>query len=160
MPRQESDREDLLLEATALVERVELTAADRVAPIVAGFRSDCSLSIFFGAEPVYQFNSAGELRRAYANDQLLKALQGRLVALRRERHGDEVQLLRHELDAAEQLSFLDEMSARLGKFACDIDTGFLRIAAQVPQHCDVLSRVRSWLGDHPNPSIAQRPNVS
>ena len=160
MARQESDREDLLREATALVERIELTSDDRVDTIVAGFRADGSLSIFFGAVPVYQFNSAGELRRAYANDRLLKASHGRLVALRRERHGDEVQLLRQEMDAADQESFMAEMSARLGEFTRDIDTGELQIVGQVPPDADILSRIRTWLDDHPRPTIAQRPNVS
>lgn len=160
MAGQESDREDLLREATALVERVELTSGDRRVSIVAGFRDDGSLSIFFGAEPVYQFNSAGELRRAFVNDRLLKASNGRLVALRRERHGDEVQLLRHDLDAAEQESFLDQMSNQLRNFAQGIDSSILQIVGQVPPNADILSRIRSWLGDYPTPTVAQRPNVS
>src|SRR5688572_26999220 len=66
MSRRESDREDLLREATALVERVELLVPGEGEPVVAGFRRDGSLSVFFGPEAVYQFNSAGELRRAFA----------------------------------------------------------------------------------------------
>ena len=69
MARDESDREDLLREATALVERIELAPADAADDehIVAGFRRDGALSIYFGADPVYHFNSAGELRRAYCD---------------------------------------------------------------------------------------------
>jgi hypothetical protein len=43
---------------------------------IAGFRTSGS-DFFFGAEPVYQFNTAGELRRAYCDDLLIKASRGR-----------------------------------------------------------------------------------
>ena len=38
MARREQDREDILAEATALVERVELQIAGETDPIVVGFR--------------------------------------------------------------------------------------------------------------------------
>src|SRR5687767_14012240 len=116
MAREESNREDLFREATALVERIELvpklakstastiTAGDE--PIVAGFRTDGALSSFFCADPVYQFNAAGELRRAYCDGLLFKAVNGRLVSLRRERNEQEVQLARHELSDIEQEEFV------------------------------------------------------
>src|SRR5215216_4505512 len=93
MAREGSSREDLLREATALVERIELlprttdrsmVASDLVGEhIIAGFRRDGALSIFFGEDPVYQFNAAGALRRAYCDGKLLKAARGRLAALQR-----------------------------------------------------------------------------
>ena len=73
MARRESDREDLLREATALVERAELTIEGFDEPIVVGFRRDGSASFFFGADPVYQFNTAFELRRAFVVGLLYKA---------------------------------------------------------------------------------------
>ena len=76
-------------------------------PIVVGFRRDGALSIFFGDDPVYQFNAAGELRRAYCDGLLFKAVRGRLVSLRRVRgQHDEVQLVRHDLTRREQAAFL------------------------------------------------------
>src|SRR3954451_8705906 len=111
MARDESNREDLLREATALVERIELIpngAADN-RHIIAGFRRDGALSIFFGEDPVYQFNAAGELRRAYHDGKLLKATRGRLAALKRARTEHEIQLVRHELSGAEQAEFLSRM---------------------------------------------------
>src|ERR1700704_5517811 len=100
MAREESSREELLREATALVERVELIPNVAISDghIVAGFRRNGALSVFFGEDPVYQFNAAGELRRAYTNGKLLKADRGRLAALQRVRTQNEVQLVRHELD--------------------------------------------------------------
>src|SRR4051794_11841558 len=98
MARHESDREDLLREATALVERVELTMAGSEEPIVIGFRRDGSCSMFFGADPVYQFNTQAELRRAFREGRLVKAEGGRLVALERRREAGQLVLLRHALD--------------------------------------------------------------
>src|SRR5687768_8047260 len=106
MSRTESDREDLLREATALVERAELQVAGLGEPIVVGFRRDGAASFFFGADPVYQFNAAGELRRAYVGGLLYKAEQGELVALRRERTPAETALVRHDLSAAESTDLL------------------------------------------------------
>jgi hypothetical protein len=159
MARYESDREDLLREATALVERVELMSADLADPIVAGFRADGSLSIYFGAEPVYQFNSAGELRRAYAGGRLIKAVHGQLIALRRERRDDEVLLLRHELDNAEQEDFLQKMASRLSAFARELAADAFQIVGQVPLDADVVTRIRTWLNPHLLPTVANRPNV-
>lgn len=68
MARDESRREDLLREATAFVERIELVPSSSTSkaaetPIVVGFRADGALSVFFGEDPAYQFNAAGELLR-------------------------------------------------------------------------------------------------
>src|SRR5262245_10991650 len=95
MAREESDREDLLREATALVERIELIVdiGNAGQHVVAGFRTNGAASIFFGADPVYQFNAAGELRRAYCDGVLIKGSRGRLVSLSRKRLANESLLL-------------------------------------------------------------------
>src|SRR5437588_282047 len=85
MARETTDREDLLREATALVERAELAVADWPEPVVIGFRRDGAASIYFGGDPVYQFNARGELRRAFVADRLFKAEHGILAALDRQR---------------------------------------------------------------------------
>src|SRR4051794_4315307 len=113
MARTESDREDLLREATALVERVELQVDGLEQPIVVGFRRDGCASFFFGAEAVYQFNSAGELRRGYIDGLLYKAVGGRLISLKRERTGTAVTLQRLELDADQIAAILESASADL-----------------------------------------------
>src|SRR4051812_13576909 len=117
MAREESSREDLLREATALVERIELipdSSGELTGTrIVAGFRRDGALSIFFGDDTVYQFNAASELRRAYCDGKLFKAARGRLAALKRVRTEHELQLVRHDLSETEQATFLAEMANRL-----------------------------------------------
>src|SRR5512138_3714273 len=111
MSRHESDREDLLREATALVERVELSVAGMTENVVAGFRRDGAASFFFGADPVYQFNAAGELRRAFVGGLLYKTDRGKLVEMRRERTAEAVELRSRQLDAVETASFLAQAEA-------------------------------------------------
>ena len=156
MAREESDREDLLREATALVERIELAPVGESAGqhVVAGFRAGGAVSFYFGAEPVYQFNAAGELRRAFCNGLLIKASCGRLVSLSRKRLTTEVQLLSHELSDVEQADFVAKMRDRLQRFAAALETSQLTIVGQVPADADVLGRLRKWMATHDGQKIA------
>src|SRR5688572_5223634 len=109
MARESQDREDLLAEATALVERVELAIPGEREPVVAGFRRDGCLSLFFGADPVYQFNTSNMLRRAYVGGKLYKAEKGHLIALDRRRESGGVYLVRQPLDVRATADFLSRM---------------------------------------------------
>jgi hypothetical protein len=161
MARDESPREDLLREATALVERIELApaGAEEHEHIVAGFRPDGALSIYFGAEPAYHFNSAGELRRAYCRGLLIKAEAGRLVSMQRLRQENEVQLVRHALSDSEQAEFVANMSRQLSDFEqlCRSNT-FVKVG-QVPVEADVLDRVLNYLAKYRTTTIAKSPRV-
>lgn len=168
MAREESSREDLLREATALVERIELAPRDTQLHsagaradehVVAGFRRDGAFSIFFGDDPVYQFNAAGELRRAYLNGKLLKADHGRLAALDRVRTAHETQLVRHDLTQDEQLAFEAKLQDDLKRFALALNANQLTVVGQVPDGADVLGRVRSWFTSHNRWPVAARPNA-
>jgi hypothetical protein len=161
MARQESDREDLLREATALVERIELAPpnASEADHIVAGFRREGALSVYFGADPAYHFNPAGELRRAYVDGLLYKAQDGRLVSLERLRTDEEVQLLSRQLSGDQQRSILDAMTHQLSELARQIEASELRVVGQVPEDADVLGRVARWLQSHDQITVAALPNV-
>jgi hypothetical protein len=161
MARNELDREDLLREAAALVERVEfkLTHAPSDDPIVVGFRANGAMSIFFGVDPVYQFNAKGELRRAFCDGRLYKAVRGRLASLRRERRSHEVQLLRRDLSDAEQVAFIDKVSTRLQSFAHQLSANELTVVGQVPDGADVVERVKSWFATCGTISVAKMPNA-
>jgi hypothetical protein len=160
MSRSESDREDLLREATALVERAELTIPGCDEPVVVGFRRDGAASFFFGADPVYQFNTAGELRRAYVAGLLYKAEQGKLVALRRQRTATETALVRHELTPAETASFLDIAQRFLINLQTSLNAGHHKLLREVPPAADVPRRIAGWLRDLPSPiHLAPRPHV-
>jgi hypothetical protein len=160
MAREQSDREDLLREATALVERAELTATGFDEPLVIGFRRDGSASVYFGADPVYQFNTAWELRRAFVDGLLYKAAGGRLVSLTRQRSGDVVVMLRAELADDQATAFLDNLRARLRQLRAALASGSFALHDQVPADANVVARIRHWLVDlPPKIGVAQVPNV-
>ncbi len=168
MAREEHPREDLIREATALLRRLELTRkaasfgapSAEQAPIVCGFRAHGAFSIYFGEDPVYQFNSTGELRRAYRNGLLIKADQRQLASLTRQRTGSVVALLRHDFTSQETESFLLEMSGRLGRLEEGLRRGELLVSRQMPPDVDILSEVLQWLDDHPTATIAETPRVN
>ena len=175
MARQESEREDLLREATALVERIEFAAGDRVESpestagnaafsgkhdgVVVGFRANGAASFFFGSDPVYQFNAAGELRRAYSDGLLIKAERGRLIALERVRCSNAVQLVRHELFGKGQAAFLIELQRRLRQLATALANDGLVLVGQFPPDGFVRERVCAWLASHESIGIAATPRV-
>ncbi len=144
MARQEQVREDLLAEATALVERVELALPGYPEPVVAGFRaSDCA-SLFFGSDPVYQFNSQRQLRRAFVDGMLYKADGGRLISLARTRSAGRLELVRGQLDDAAQARILGAMAAHLAAMRGALESGDARIRRQVPEDANVIVRLRHW----------------
>lgn len=162
MAREEHDREDLLREATSLVERVELRVACEVAPVVIGFRRDGCASVYLGASPAYHFNARNELRRAYVADELWKAEDGRLVAMNRERNAERVQLVARGLTDDEQAAALADLCQRLRALEADLRTpGGFEIVGQVPAARDVLARVRDWLSALPDEiAVAARPHAN
>lgn len=146
MARNESDREDLLREATGLVERVELQVDGFHEPIVVGFRRSGCGSIYFGPDPVVQFNSRDELRRGFRDDRLLKAEQGRLVELTRERTDEATFLVRRDLSDQEQHALLDALSDKVARLSAALQADQVQVVGQVPAEADVVGRVRRWLG--------------
>lgn len=160
MAKQEHDREDLLREATALVERAEFTIDGYDDPIVVGFRRDGSPSAFLGVDPVYQFNKHNELRRAYRNGSLFKAEGGRLVRLQRNRTAKATELIRHELTDAEQQAFLDELVTRITELRNRLGLGGFQLIGQVPTTTSVMDRIQKWLDKLSlPPSPASSPRV-
>ncbi len=160
MARQERDREDILREATALVERAELRVAGFHDDIVIGFRRDGCGSIFVGPDPVYQFNSAGELRRAYQAGKLIKAERGKLVSLSRQREASQVLMQRHELNETETSAFVEQMNSDLLRLREALHEGNVTIAGQIPPDGEVVERIRRWLDSLGNElAIARRPHA-
>ncbi|HET6882738.1 MAG TPA: hypothetical protein VFI31_21400 [Pirellulales bacterium] len=150
-----------MAEATALAERAELRVPAEQEPVVVGFRRNGAASVFFGAEPAYHFNTAGELRRAYVAGLLYKAERARLVSLRRQRVPGEVQLLRHDLTDEETSAFLAEFVSRLDSLRTAFSSGACRVLRQAPENADVLARIRRWLDSlSPPVAVAATPRVS
>jgi hypothetical protein len=151
MAREEQPREDLLAEAKNLVERVSLQpGAGSVlgAEVVAGFRRDGSLAIFFGQQRVYQFTSTAGLRRAFVDDVLYKAQAGVLIAMRRERMSDAVNLVSTPLDTRATNEFLAQMSGCLTGLQRDLEAGKYALLGQVPADGMVIERLLAWLVAH------------
>ena len=148
MARDEQDREDLLAEATALVERASLRLPDEAEETVVGFRRDGGLALYLAADRVYQFNSSGQLRRAFVGELLYKAQAGELVSLRRERSDVAVQLVSRPLTDAELSSFLVEMRSAIDALRQSLGTESYQLLGQVPASAQVLPRVRDWLDTH------------
>ncbi|HZZ73541.1 MAG TPA: hypothetical protein VFE24_14910 [Pirellulales bacterium] len=159
--REESAREDLMREATALVARVALQVESEAEPVVIGFRRGGEASVFFGADPVYQFNSQSELRRAFFAGRLMKAERGALVELTRHRTEHETQLRRHPLSAEATQGFLASMSERLTRIRGRLQAGRYQVLSQVPSELDLLARVQGWLAALPSPArIASAPGIN
>jgi hypothetical protein len=160
MAREEQDREDLMREATALVRRVELRVPHEVDAIVVGFRRDGACSLFFGADPVYQFNARGELRRGYVDGKLLKAERGRLAELTRVRTVEETQLVRVDLDAGATAMLLAAMTARLARLRDAFAAEQVTVVAEVPVGGEVAADVRRAVEQLAEaPRIADSPRV-
>ncbi len=148
MARDESDREDLLREAVALVRRAEYVFPDRTEPVVAGFKRDGSLSIYFGPDPVYQFNPAGQLRRAFVGGFLFRTQGTTLARLQRTRTETETVLLRHDLVDVELRAFLDRMQCELRELHARLSEGavpFVAAPAPVDPRPELLAAIESLL---------------
>lgn len=123
MARDESDREDLIREATALRNRVEWQIPDESELVFAGVRSNGSLAIYFGPDPVYQFSLDGGLRRAFADGFLYRTQGTTLARLVRRRSSQETVLHRSNLNSSELSQFLSSMDEKLIRLMQSIADG-------------------------------------
>ncbi len=161
MAREESDREDLLGEATALVERIELRIPAFAEPVVAGFREEGAASFYFGPDCVYQFNSAGELRRGFENGRLIAAGRGGLYRLTRERTATSHSLLRREFTPEETAEYLARARKHFEELAAALSAGEFTVIGQQPAEANVLQRVQRWVEALPAEiPIARSPGIA
>ena len=158
MARHEQDREDLMVEATALVERVELRVPHEAEPIVLGVRASGCLSIYFGADPALHFNTQGELRRAFVAGQLLTAEAGRIVLMTRRRAEGEVQLLRRDVAETEATALRITLQTRIEVVRTALLSGTYELLRQVPVDAPFAAEV--WRERLPREVIpAQEPHA-
>ena len=160
MARNENDREDILREATAMVERIAWQVGNPPQEVVAGFRVDGCLSLYFDQDPVYQFNTAGQLRRLYLSGCRYKAEQGRLIRLYTQRTPSQTMLVRHELTAEETAQVLFDMTNHLHLLQASLVQQTAQLVGQVPADAPVSSRVLDWLNTYSATlSIASSPHA-
>jgi hypothetical protein len=141
MPRHEADREDLMAEATALRERVELAIPGEPENVVAGFRENGFFSLYFGPDPLFHFDAEGRLRRAFVAGDLYRSQGRTLSRLTRTRSGGEVHLVRYDLEPEELAQFLAEMREKLIRLQDAIERHTASVIAQVPPEAELLPRL-------------------
>jgi hypothetical protein len=145
MALEESDREDLLREATALVERAELTLPGKDEPWIVGFRRDGCGSLYAGQNTALHFNSAHELRRAYWQAQLIKAERGSLFVVERIRAAGRVTLKSTPLAHGELATFQRTVAKTLAELLTALESHTARWVGQVPADADLAPRIQHWL---------------
>jgi hypothetical protein len=138
MARNEADREDLMREAVALTERVELCVPGFEELITIGFRSNRAMSIFVGQDPVYQFDPSGRLRRAFVDGFLFRSQHSGLARLERVRNESEVQLLRYDLSPSECSASQKAMKETLHRILLQLQEKAVRVERSVPETVDLL----------------------
>ena len=151
MERKESDKEDLMVEATALVERIEYEHngstdfAEVHSLMTAGYRRDGSFSIYFDQEHFYQFDDAGLLRRAWSKGFLYRTQGDTLAELDRVRTGEKTILQRRDLSPSELASFAVEMRQRLSSLLSAQEKDLLRVRRVVSPNSDLKVRIPKTL---------------
>lgn len=85
-------RENLMQDATAYARRLMIRNTKTGESIFAGMRKPGGWSIYFGEDPVYQFNAQNKLRRVHFEDQNYAASAGKLYLLHRARVGGRVEI--------------------------------------------------------------------
>lgn len=132
MARRESDRDDLLAEATAFVRRVEFRIPEEPEPVVIGIHADGRFSVYFGSDPVFHLSATGRLRRAFVAGELYRTQGETLARLRRERSETETVLKRYDLNGEELARFLQTARVRLHQLATACENGCDELLRRVP----------------------------
>jgi hypothetical protein len=162
MARYAQDREDLLRDAKAFDRRVELLVRLNGQDVVvfAGFRKAGAVSFYFEADPVYHFNSRGELRRAFVDDRPIKAERACLISWQPRRESNQVQMLRNKMSEQEQRQFCDTLLSRLRLLHTALRNGDYEEKGQVPHESDVVGELQVWLSQLQEAVIARSPGVN
>jgi hypothetical protein len=153
MARQHHDREDLLRDATAFVERFQARISGQSEEWFIGFRPDSALGIYAGQHRVLQFDRHGRLRRVFWDGRMFQAVRGELVRLDRRREDTRLRLDRRPLSSEESAELLRAASQVLNTLCASLRDETLAVTGQVVMaNQDVVKRMRDWLENQP-PSI-------
>ncbi len=159
MAKHESEREDLMREAVALVRRVEMSSAlwDSAETVVAGFYRDGRLAVYFGQDPMFQFDDQHRLRRAYVAGFLYRTQGHTLARLERNRLETETQLLRHDLIESELEAFRQSAISQLSLLKEALTQNAVQVLAQIPEEDEVLKDLQQMLSEILNQSLPLAP---
>jgi len=147
--RQEEDKEDLMREASALAERIELLTELNGTQVVvtAGYRRDGSLSLYFDQDAFFQFTSEGLLRRAWRDGLLYRSQGETLASLYRNRAAGQVVLERTDLTAEELSEFRDTMTAMLTLLSANLNSNSVEVQRVVGDRDGILIEIEKSLKD-------------
>ena len=145
MAQNEGDRADLMREAVALPDRVELLVGGFESLSTIGFRANSAMSVFIGQDPVYQFDPNGGLRRAFVDGLLYRSQHTTLAMLRRERTDTQTLLLRTDLADDALLVFRDTMTRSLQLLEQKLNSADFSIIRSFPESVSHIARIQSAL---------------
>ncbi len=143
--RIEADREDLMAEAVNLRERIELKVPGIDTPVTIGCNGQGHWSFYFGAEPMYRFDTEGRLRRAVRDGRLYRTQGATLAELERVRLDDETELRRRDLGPDEIKQFLELVGTDLGRLWTPWDVGQCEVLRETGTGPDFQERLNRLL---------------
>ena len=155
--RNESDREDIMREATALKRRMSLRVAGMPEPIVAGFRTNDYFSVFFDQDPVYQYDNQGQLRRAYLGGLLYRTQGNTLAQLKRVRTETQTVLQREDLNSDQLAVFLTTMSEFISRLLTAFENGTVTVLETIPDDPAIADQVTTALRQVTASDVALAP---
>ena len=148
MARHEHDKEDLIADATVLVDRAEYQLPRNTLDgclVTAGFRASDQLSVYFDQDPFYQYDADGRLRRGLEDSYLYRSQTQTLARMHRERDRNHTMLIRHDLTADELAAFRQRMRTRLARFAEALTAASVTRGRQVLVSDDFEERLQQRL---------------
>jgi hypothetical protein len=131
MARHEADREDLFTEAAGLVRKLE-GHFDGSATVLAGFRADGVLVVYFDADPMFQLDESGRLRRSYVDGCLYRAQGDTLARLTRLRSDAETRLMRSDLSTEDLAEFRSRLLGWIEPLAAALREGRFTVTRRNP----------------------------
>lgn len=143
MARIEKDREDLMIEAVAFVRRAEWKFADSdfCSILFTGYKRNGAFSLYLDADPVYQFDANGKLRRAFV-DGLIYRTEGKTLArMKRKRTEEESILLRHDLSNKELDLFFHEMKLTLSNLKTEFESQTVELISEINSGSDMRESI-------------------
>lgn len=140
MARHEADKEDLIADATALIERAEYCrsgSSSAAEMVTVGFKRDGSLSLYFEQDPFYQFTADGLLRRAFESGFLYRSQDNTLARLERKRSEQQTTLQRSELTPSELEDFRHRMLQHVNSLLRLLESGEYERPRCISERCDL-----------------------
>ena len=158
MALRQQDREDLLQSGRAMPRRAEIDI-DGVTVLV-GLRSDGQVSLYCGADPVFQFNRKSQLRRVFFEGRRIAAEDGRLYELQQERRGGKVHFERRAMDKSATEAVCAALKRWLGDLRQAVAQGPTDWRVVEPESGVFFDDLQLWLQQLTEPpGIATSPDA-